>query len=436
MMNFVLRLGFKPNMKFIKNLNQLLKMDLEIPNFQRPYKWGVKNVLELLTDIETAINDYELYSCDFTYRIGTVILYKTENYRYAIVDGQQRIISLVLLRLCLEESFHCSILQHEFQSKITISNIQNNANFINEWFSLKGDDIKKKFLDAFDIILEVVVICVNKVSEAFQLFDSQNTRGKSLVPHDLLKAYHLREMKDNPYEMEHAVTKWEAQNTESIRELFETYLFPILNWSQKEKSRTFSVKDIDTYKGIHELSRYTYANRASKAMPYFQITESFISGHDFFEMVEHYLQMINDIKREVSNNSKFSLINKMLSDNNKSTGYSYAKELFYCALLCYYDRFHNFDEMVVKKLFTWAFMVRVDMQILGYDTINKYAIGETNNNSKTTYSNNIPIFSKIRSARLHTEIASLQIKVKRNPDCPAYEKWGDLYIVLKNMNGV
>ena len=343
---------------------------------------------------------------------------------------------MVLLRLCLEESFHCSILQHEFQSKITISNIQNNANFINEWFSLKGDDIKKKFLDAFDIILEVVVICVNKVSEAFQLFDSQNTRGKSLVPHDLLKAYHLREMKDNPYEMEHAVTKWEAQNTESIRELFETYLFPILNWSQKEKSRTFSVKDIDTYKGIHELSRYTYANRASKAMPYFQITESFISGHDFFEMVEHYLQMINDIKREVSNNSKFSLINKMLSDNNKSTGYSYAKELFYCALLCYYDRFHNFDEMVVKKLFTWAFMVRVDMQILGYDTINKYAIGETNNNNKTIYSNNIPIFSKIRSARLHTEIASLQIKVKRNPDCPAYEKWRDLYIVLKNMNGV
>ena len=268
-MNFVFRLGFKPNMEFIKNLNQLLKMDLEIPNFQRPYKWGRKNVLELLTDIETAINDYEIYSCDFTYRIGTVILYKTENYRYAIVDGQQRIISLVLLRLCLEESFHCSILQHEFQSKITISNIQNNANFINEWFSLKGDDIKKKFLDAFDIILEVVVICVNKVSEAFHLFDSQNTRGKSLVPHDLLKAYHLREMKDNPYEMEHAVTKWEAQNTESIRELFETYLFPILNWSQKEKSRTFSVKDIDTYKGISELCAGTMTEKRIIKLPHF-----------------------------------------------------------------------------------------------------------------------------------------------------------------------
>lgn len=32
------------------------------------------------------------------------------------------------------------------------------------------------------------------ISEAFQFFDSQNARGKALYPHDLLKAYHLREM--------------------------------------------------------------------------------------------------------------------------------------------------------------------------------------------------------------------------------------------------
>jgi hypothetical protein len=38
--------------------------------------------------------------------------------------------------------------------------------------------------------------------EAFQFFDSQNTRGKSLEPHDLLKSYHLREMTDLSAEME------------------------------------------------------------------------------------------------------------------------------------------------------------------------------------------------------------------------------------------
>ena len=45
-------------------------------------------------------------------------------------------------------------------------------------------------------ILEVVVLTVTELTEAFQLFDSQNTRGKALYPHDLLKAYHLREISD------------------------------------------------------------------------------------------------------------------------------------------------------------------------------------------------------------------------------------------------
>jgi len=44
--------------------------------------------------------------------------------------------------------------------------------------------------------------------------------------------------------------------------------------------------DIDIYKGIEEKYGYTYARRANKAMPYFLLTEPFISGSDFFEMVE------------------------------------------------------------------------------------------------------------------------------------------------------
>lgn len=43
---------------------------------------------------------------------------------------------------------------------------------------------------------ELIVVITSDVSEAFQFFDSQNARGKALYPHDLLKAYHLREMSD------------------------------------------------------------------------------------------------------------------------------------------------------------------------------------------------------------------------------------------------
>ena len=211
----------------IKSVNELLNMKLDIPNYQRPYKWDIQNIDDLLSDITNAISDADRYRTDFKYRIGTIILHKTKDGIYDVVDGQQRIISLVLLKQCVEPEFTCSILEKDFTNKVTQYNIHRNYGFIREWFSLKSDEAKKEFITAFDKILEVVVICVDKISEAFQLFDSQNTRGKALDPHDLLKAYHLREMKKYPYEMEHAVTKWEAKDTDQIGELFDLYLFPM-----------------------------------------------------------------------------------------------------------------------------------------------------------------------------------------------------------------
>lgn len=430
----------------IKSINELLKMEIDIPDYQRPYKWTIQNIEELLGDISTAINQAGLYRTPFKYRVGTIILHENEHGIFDVVDGQQRIISLLLIKQCIETGVKCPISKKKFSNKITQTNIHDNYMFIREWFSLKNKDDKKNFIRAFDEILEVVVISVEKVSEAFQLFDSQNTRGKSLDPHDLLKAYHLREMKKYPYEMEHAVTKWESKDTNQIRELFDLFLFPVWNWSRGLKSKPFTAKEIDTYKGIPESSTYSYARRASKAMPCFQITETFISGNDFFEMVDHYLYLIHDIKKEIFNNQDFAEIKSIICNGKEvssikemdsvkygSAGFVYARNLFYCALLCYYDKFHNFDEMAVKKLFTWAFMIRVDMENLGFDSINKYAIGDDDN---SIYTNAVAMFSKISFARLHNEISSLQIKVKRDPDRANHDKWNDLYKKLKIMNGL
>ena len=418
----------------IKYIKDLLKMNLSIPNYQRPYKWSYKNISDLLFDIDNAITDSEKYQ-DFSYRIGTVILnniYENGVTKYDIVDGQQRIISLLLLQIFLEGDFNCDLLSTNFTNKISHSNINRNYHFIKDWFALKSSEYKNKVNSALSKILEVVVICVDDQGEAFQLFDSQNTRGRALDPHDLLKAYHLREMKKYPFEMKHAVTKWEAAKTKDIKELFELYLFPIQNWINYQKSFTFSAKDIDVYKGISENSQYTYAKRTNKSMPHFQISESFIAGNDFFKMVDYYLNLLDDLKLELNSNVNFSNIQNILSNSNsKSAGFYYAKNLFYCAVLYYYDRFRNFDEQVIKKLFSWAFMLRVDMINLGFDSINKYAIGEKN----SSYTNTIPMFSKIKLARLHNEVANIPIKIIRQHDISATEKWSNLYHDLKTLNG-
>ena len=433
----------------ILSVEELLKLDLVIPSYQRPYKWTEKNIRELILDIQKGIKDANKYP-NFKYRVGTVILYQENDTKpYEIVDGQQRILSFLLLKLCLNPSFTCSLLSAMFSDKVTLDNLHSNSDRIREWCSSVDAGVKEAFDKALSDVLEVVVLTVGELSEAFQLFDSQNTRGRELYPHDLLKAYHLREIHDK-YDMQRAVLKWESKDPKVIRELFDNYLFPLWNWSKRRRSSRFTAAEIDLYKGIEVSSGYTYAHRANKAMPYFLLSEPLISGGDFFEMVDHYMQMLHSIKQELIDNTDFARIKELLIDDkskvgqiktpadldkackSSSTGMNHARNLFFCALLCYYDRFHNFDLMAVKKLFTWAMMLRVDMNHLGFDSVNRYAIGLGDNDK---YTNSEPVISLISSARRHTEISGMPLMVKRDNDKAEIEKWQGLYEDLLLLNG-
>lgn len=427
----------------IWSIDKLLDANLIIPDYQRPYKWTGKNITDLILDIQKSIEDSRKYS-NFKYRIGTVILHENENNEYEIVDGQQRILSFLLLYLYFQPEYTCKLLDTKFSNKVTQKNLHDNYRTISEWFSSVDKDGKDIFEDALKNILEVVVIIVDNVSEAFQLFDSQNTRGRALYPHDLLKAYHLREIHDK-YEMQNAVIKWESKNPKAIRELFDLYLYPLWNWAKRRKCGNFTAAKIDIYKGIEESTGYTYAHRANKAMPYFLLTEPFISGGDFFEMVDHYMLMLHNIKEEIITNPDFNEVKLILTEGkdvdsveeldklrkSSSTGINHARNLFFCALLCYYDRFHNFDVMAVKKLCTWAMMIRVDMIHLGFDTINRYAIGSKENSN---YSNTIPVISMISYARRHTEISGMRLKMRADNQA-ASNNYNDLYKKLCKLNG-
>lgn len=431
----------------IWSVDKLLVQNLVIPSYQRPYKWTGKNITELILDIQKSIEDGKKYS-NFKYRVGTVILYRgSDTEPCEVVDGQQRLLSFLLLKLYLKPDFTCRLLSTKFSDKVTKQHLHDNAQYIREWFSSVDDATKEAFNKALGDTLEVVVLTVNELSEAFQLFDSQNTRGRELYPHDLLKAYHLREIHDK-YDMQRAVLKWESKEPKAIRGLFDDYLFPLWNWSKRRKSGRFTAAEIDLYKGIEESSDYTYAKRANKAKPYFQIVEPIISGRDFFDMVEYYMQMLHDIKQELIENPYFDTIKDLLINwgpkveqvntpaeldvacRSWSPGMNYARNLFFCALLCYYDRFHNFDLMAVKKLFTWAMMLRVDMHTLSDKSIDLYAIGE-----EKAYTNTKPVISLITTARRHTEISAMALDLKRTDNKARAKTWQELYDALLQLNG-
>lgn len=86
----------------VKSINELLNMKLDIPDYQRPYKWDIQNIDDLFSDITNAMSAADRYRADFKYRIGTIILHETKDGFFDVVDGQQRIISLVLLKRCIK----------------------------------------------------------------------------------------------------------------------------------------------------------------------------------------------------------------------------------------------------------------------------------------------------------------------------------------------
>ena len=444
----------------VLSIDQLLGRELQIPPYQRPYKWTKKNITDLLLDIETSIREAKKYP-NFKYRVGTVILYRESkaepcerenDTKYAVVDGQQRLLSFLLLKRCLDPNFTCKLLSAKFSDKVTQKNLHKNYKAIREWFAFASAGMREDFKHAMKKHLEVVVITVDEISEAFQLFDSQNSRGRALYPHDLLKAYHLRVISGKKGE-ERAVEEWEAKDPKAIAELFRDYLFPIWHWARRRKCGGFTAADIDLYKGVEPDSEYAYAYRVRRTGARYQITEPFPAGRDFFKMVHHYMQMLKDLKREIAVNPALQKVKEILiassGRDKKNTlitsaeeldealdrqpvGFRYACRLFFCALLCYYDRFGVLDAPAVKRLFTWAMMLRVNMQHLGFASINKYAIGERDP-QKDQYTNVIPVLSMIVSARKHTEISDISLKVDVEPG-QSGEKWERLRKGLRALN--
>src|SRR5665648_198668 len=399
--------------------------DLHLPNYQRPYKWGVKNVYALLDDIELAIHQADKY-VDFKYRIGTIILHKDEdNSTLNIVDGQQRIITLALICKALGTSVKPAMLNAKITSKTSEENIQRNFLSIKTFFVNKSMNEKKRYIEAMTEVLEFVIVSTTRLAEAFQLFDSQNTRCKALAPHDLLKAFHLREMRDHPNEMKHTVEKWERTDPKDIHLLFQDYLFPIKHWIEKDNGHRFTAADIDEFKGVSFDLQYYYAMRTVKGMPIFQIDQPFVSGKSFFEYVEHYLNLLSDVKAAVSKDD----IDLFL--DGAGVGFSYAKQLFYCAVLYYCDRFRNFDDQIIKRLYAWAFMVRLQMQKLGFDSVKNYAIGETVGDRET-----IPMFYMLQKCMKESDALKIVVPMLSQEEIRYSPTTDDKTLLLENIKTI
>ncbi len=401
---------------------------LVVPNYQRPYKWTAKNAIQLLDDIIEAKNANKE-----VYRVGTLILHHDENDNsYNIVDGQQRVTTFALLLSALLEKDIYFLSELFFDNPFTRENVANNYRaFIRRRDAMTDVRTKEKahtlsedrasevlrddrnVSDLRDFIenqCEIIVVITNDISEAFQFFDSQNARGKKLFPHDLLKAYHLREMNDlGENETVEIVKRWEDMDQKELADLFGEYLYRVREWLHGNRAWELNEHNIDKFKGINKgdispyaqffKGAYAYADMVNRsAVPFvsgmgnlnpFQLEAPIIAGKPFFDYTSHYFSILKDIQ----NNDKY--VGYFVNGNvivqtldlrkyRNGTGNRITRKLFDLAALLYVDRFcpekptnKNLDlfEQFLVMDFVWAYSLRAQYANLGWWSAQNYIMG-------------------------------------------------------------
>lgn len=432
----------------ISTVKQLLSLTtLKIPTYQRPYKWTVKNVNQLFGDIAT-------HKDKPSYRLGTVVLHKEDGH-LNIVDGQQRTITLLLtvralIQCCvaklenkkLQDELRAlgqKMIQPEFVSEISQTNIRKNYLEISR--IVERADFTEELVNFLLDQCEVVVFELHDISEAFQFFDSQNARGRDLDPHDLLKAYHLREFDDDELVKASTVAHWENSETDVLAGLFARYLYRMRNWSKGHSARYFGKDDTHLFKGINIDTAVAYPhaeqlrivhhfvdayNRQLErkidgrrmAFP-FRLDQTIINGRRFFEMTAHYQERIASIRGKLGEVRKLAdsgsldgFAKRIVGDidtyqGKRRTGDGFVRTMFDCLLVCYIDKF-GFAEIsrAIEKIFIWAFTVRLQQESVQIATVDNYVLD--NNLFRVLgdavvpadfIGRNLPVVKEIRSSR-------------------------------------
>lgn len=233
--------GSDPKLDVYK-IDKVYKQGLSIPNYQRPYKWSVENVRQLLDDL----NYHRIHQPNSTYRLGALVIHKNKDNEYDIVDGQQRLVTLALILHYLGEGDKSvkNFLGNKFAHPISQYNICHNNRLIEQYLGALDDNSKTSLREFIQKQCEFVWIELTNQSEAFQFFDSQNARGKSLAPYDLLKAYHLRAIpSDHPNKLDY-VMRWEraVDGKPSLDQVISETLFCLRQWSKSRRADEFTVK--------------------------------------------------------------------------------------------------------------------------------------------------------------------------------------------------
>jgi hypothetical protein len=213
-------------------IGTLLSQDFffRVPEYQRPFSWNTDNFDDLIDDVVSASKDQD-------YFLGTIVLHHCQDKgHYDVVDGQQRLTSIMILLACLRDivekddyksGLQTKILQQEnvvdgIPEKVRLEvkdrQIFNDIVVTNggteaeqkesglpepEWRYANAVNVFKSKLanldqDNIERLIEflsqkcvVIYLATETFDDAFRLFTIVNDRGKQLRRIDVLKAINI-----------------------------------------------------------------------------------------------------------------------------------------------------------------------------------------------------------------------------------------------------
>lgn len=442
----------------IKKINKVLEQNLSIPDYQRPYRWKEENVRLLLQDIFDSWKGGKK-----SYRVGSVILHKEEKLfpietrkeiTLNIVDGQQRITSILLvlniLKSKIGESLRNSLQYDHNDSKNNI--VQNNL-YIEKWINENMNDDKDDFCKYLTDYCDFVEIVVTDLSEAFQMFDSQNGRGKELESYNLLKAFHIRAMDSETQETKiECDQRWESatrfkintnneneNSSDILKQVFNEQLYRTRVWSRKEEAYVFNKQKIQEFKGISidknnsinfpfqnvQLMQYI-ANKYFESVgldvkgiksrfsndsfenvnPFVQLNQSILNGKPFFDYIETYVMIYKQLFKSIDKNpqltefKQFYKIQSCIYPGSQRVGDKYLKELYKSLIFLMFDKYgEDGVNKYYKTLYALVYRVRLENLQVKYATVAKFPLVEK-------------LFSTIESSQCYLDLQKLDKKAK------------------------
>lgn len=220
------RKGYELNSRSVSILDLInsYELPIRIPVYQRPYSWGEPQIKRLLKDIRDAYMNIDKNDGDLF--LGTILTQNNDGNKINVIDGQQRLTTLILIILALVEehgnsfmdgiikeidikrgvksltSFIKSDIFDEFENKSESDGNKycENYEIIKKIISEEGfivnksdEDCKKNLIqELLDVILNKVFfieISTRKesISDVVKIFDSINTTGMDLALSDIFK---------------------------------------------------------------------------------------------------------------------------------------------------------------------------------------------------------------------------------------------------------